>query len=86
VLVLRNETERPEAIKAGTVKLAGTQRDAVYREARLLLDDAEEYQRMARSVNPYGDGHASKRIVEAILYYFGLKNGRPEEFAVEHRS
>lgn len=80
VLVLRNETERPEAIKAGTVKLAGTDRETIYREARLLLDNQEEYQRMAKAVNPYGDGKASRRIVEALMYYFGLTRNKPQEF------
>jgi UDP-N-acetylglucosamine 2-epimerase len=82
VLVLRNETERPEAIKAGTVKLLGTDTETVYKEARLVLDDAEEYQRMAKAVNPYGDGKASKRICDALLYYFRLSDKRPEEFSV----
>lgn len=80
VLVLRNETERPEAIKAGTVRLAGTGRDAVYNEAHLLLTDHDEYQKMARAVNPYGDGKASGRIVKALLFYFGLSDERPREF------
>lgn len=81
VLVLRNETERPEAIKAGTVKLLGTGTENIYKEARLILEDAEEYQRMAKAVNPYGDGKASKRIHEALLYYFRLSDKRPEEFS-----
>lgn len=80
VLVLRNETERPEAIKAGTAKLVGTDRDNVYHEARLLLDDPSEYEKMARAVNPYGDGKASQRIVEALLYYFGITKSRPQTF------
>lgn len=82
VLVLRNETERPEAIKAGTVKLLGTETETVYKEARLLLEDNSEYQRMAKAVNPYGDGKASKRICEALLYYFKLSDKKPEEFSV----
>ncbi len=81
VLVLRNETERPEAIKAGTVKLLGTEAENVYKEARLLLEDNSEYQRMAKAVNPYGDGKASKRICEALLYYFKLSDKKPEEFS-----
>ncbi|HHW23112.1 MAG TPA: UDP-N-acetylglucosamine 2-epimerase (non-hydrolyzing) [Clostridiaceae bacterium] len=81
VLVLRNETERPEAVKAGTVKLLGTDTETVYKEARLVLEDTDEYQRMAKAVNPYGDGKASKRIREALLYYFGLSDERPEEFS-----
>lgn len=67
VLVLRTETERPEAVGAGTVKVTGTQEETIYREAKLLLDDAQTYAAMAQAVNPYGDGHASRRIVEAIL-------------------
>jgi len=82
VLVLRNETERPEAVKAGTVKLLGTGTETVYKEAKLVLDDHNEYQRMARAVNPYGDGKASKRICKALLYYFKLSDQKPEEFAV----
>lgn len=73
VLVLRTETERPEAVDAGTVKVIGTDRDTVVKEASLLLDDKNEYERMARSVNPYGDGHASERIVDAVTEYFKLK-------------
>lgn len=80
VLVLRNETERPEAIKAGTVKLAGTQKDTLYREARRLFDHSEEYQKMAKAVNPYGDGKASERIVKALINYFGLSQEKPQEF------
>lgn len=80
VLVLRNETERPEAVKAGTVKLAGTERETIYSFASQLLDDREEYDRMAKTVNPYGDGNASKRIVEALLYEFGYSKERPSEF------
>ena len=67
VLVLRTETERPEAVEAGTVKVTGTKEETIYREAKLLLDDAQTYAAMAQAVNPYGDGHASRRIVEAIL-------------------
>ena len=80
VLVLRNETERPEAIKAGTVKLLGTDSGIVYDAARLLLEDATEYQRMAKAVNPYGDGQASKRITEALMYYFKLSDKKPGDF------
>ena len=67
VLVLRTETERPEAVKAGTVKVVGVDEDAIYEEAKALFDDAEKYEKMARAINPYGDGHASERIVNAIL-------------------
>ena len=80
VLVLRNETERPEAITAGTVKLAGTRFEGVYEALRELLDREDIYIRMARAVNPYGDGKASGRIVDALLYSFGLTGERPSEF------
>jgi UDP-N-acetylglucosamine 2-epimerase len=81
VLVLRNETERPEAIAAGTVKIAGTEYDSVYNEACQLLDNQTAYDKMAKAVNPYGDGFASKRICESLLYYYGLRNSKPEEFS-----
>lgn len=80
VLVLRNETERPEAVEAGTVKIVGTDTDRIVRETSMLLDDETEYKRMAHSVNPYGDGHASERIVDAIRYRFGLTGEKPEQF------
>ncbi len=80
VLVLRDTTERPEAVTAGTVKLIGTDRIRVYEEARKLLTDEAEYQRMAESHNPYGDGHASERIIQAILYHYGLAEERPDAF------
>lgn len=69
VLVLRHVTERPEGVEAGTVRLVGTDQDAIVRESRRLLDDAQAHAQMARAVNPYGDGHASPRIVQAILDY-----------------
>ncbi|MDY4919594.1 MAG: UDP-N-acetylglucosamine 2-epimerase (non-hydrolyzing) [Phascolarctobacterium sp.] len=71
VLVLRDTTERPEAVEAGTVKLVGTAYEDVLRETNLLLDDAEHYRSMAEAANPYGDGHACERIIKAILQ----KNG-----------
>lgn len=74
VLVLRTETERPEAVEAGTVKVVGVEEDAIYQNAKLLLTDKDTYGRMAKAVNPYGDGHASERIVRAILEW-GKKNG-----------
>lgn len=83
VLVLRNETERPEALKAGTVKLAGTNKDEVSALAFQLLQDEGEYNRMAKSVNPYGDGIASERIAKALLYEFGCSNIKPGEFGVK---
>jgi UDP-N-acetylglucosamine 2-epimerase (non-hydrolysing) len=66
VLVMRDKTERPEAVEAGTVKLVGTEPDAIEREARRLLDDEDERRRMSRVHNPYGDGQASRRIADAI--------------------
>jgi UDP-N-acetylglucosamine 2-epimerase (non-hydrolysing) len=67
VLVLREVTERPEAVEAGTVRLVGTDRERIVAETMRLLEDVEEYGRMARAMNPYGDGHAAERIVEALL-------------------
>lgn len=67
VLVLRTETERPEAVEAGTVKVVGIETDTIYENARLLLTDRNVYDSMARAVNPYGDGHASERIIKVIL-------------------
>jgi UDP-N-acetylglucosamine 2-epimerase len=67
VLVLRNETERPEAVEAGTVRLAGTRREDIVREARRLLDDPAERERLRRASNPYGDGKAAPRIAEAAV-------------------
>ena len=80
VLVLRDTTERPEAVEAGTVKLIGTDRERVYSEAKRLLTDEAEYRRMAESCNPYGDGEASRRIIQAILYHYGLADSRPDRF------
>lgn len=70
VVVLRNETERQEAIDAGTVVLAGTEKEDIVREVSTLFDDEERYRQMSRAVNPYGDGHASERIIQALLQYF----------------
>ena len=80
VLVLRRETERPEAVAAGTVRLAGVAHDDVLREACTLLDDPMAYHRMAHAVNPYGDGHACERIADAIAWHFGLRAERPADF------
>lgn len=75
VLVLRDTTERPEGIAAGTLKLVGTNADAIYRETMRLLTDQDEYDRMSRASNPYGDGTASKQIVDAIIEKFrGILN------------
>ena len=82
VLVLRTETERPEAVDAGTVKMAGCEKDVIYNMAYELLTNHKEYDKMAFAVNPYGDGKASQRIVEAIRYAYGLTNEKPDEFIV----
>lgn len=74
VLVLRTETERPEAVEAGTVKMAGVERKRVFNLIHRLINDKKEYKEMANAVNPYGDGKASERIVRAIKEYFGNKN------------
>lgn len=81
VLVLRNETERPEAVDAGTVKLAGTGLNRIVELASVLLDNKEEYNKMAKAVNPYGDGKAAERIVQALLYEFGYIPDRPAPFS-----
>lgn len=81
VLVLREVTERPEAVDAGTVKVIGLSKQKIFRETCKLLNSGSVYRRMATSVNPYGDGKASKRIVDSILYYFKMVKERPEDFA-----
>ena len=80
VLVLRRETERPEAVAAGTVRLAGTEEETIFRLASELLKDESAYRAMAHAVNPYGDGHACRRIVDAIAWKFGLRAEKPEQF------
>lgn len=80
VLVLRDTTERPEAVSAGTVKLIGTAYEDVLRETNQLLDDAEHYRSMAEAVNPYGDGEACGRIVGCILNKFGISDKNITEF------
>ncbi len=82
VLVLRRETERPEAVAAGTVKLAGVDKDVILSMARELLENEESYKKMAHAANPYGDGNASKRIIEAILNKYGFDVQRPEDYIV----
>ncbi len=77
ILVMRTETERPEAAEAGTVKIIGVEKDNIKEGVNLLLNDKHEYEKMANAINPYGDGAASKRTVEALLYYFGLRSKRP---------
>ena len=81
VLVLRQETERPEAIAAGTARLAGTDEETVYAMGAVLLRGGDGYTSMARAVNPYGDGQACRRIADAIAWKFGLSHRMPEEFA-----
>lgn len=80
VLVLRGVTERPEAVEAGTVKLVGTDVEKIVEEANKLINDNGYYSLMSKAVNPYGDGIASKRIVDAILKYYGKFDGEVEEF------
>ena len=79
VLVLRRETERPEAMAAGTVKLAGVKYDDIVSMTRQLITDPAAYEAMARAVNPYGDGSACRRIADAILWKFG-RGEKPEDF------
>ncbi|NNU90106.1 UDP-N-acetylglucosamine 2-epimerase (non-hydrolyzing) [Anoxybacillus sp. CHMUD] len=83
VLVLRDTTERPEGIEAGTLKLAGTDEQTIYKLASELLTDEKAYDQMAKASNPYGDGWASMRIVEAIRYYFGQSDVPPTPFQHE---
>ncbi len=78
-LVLRDTTERPEGIEAGTLELVGTEEKDVYEHARKLLTDSAAYERMSNAANPYGDGRASERIVQAILHHFG-RGERPDPF------
>ena len=80
VLVLRRETERPEAVSAGTARLAGTEEEAVYRMAAQRLRDEGAYADMAHAVNPYGDGRACARIADAIAWQWGQRETAPEEF------
>ena len=71
VLVLRDTTERPEGIEAGTLKLVGTNEENIYKEVKTLLTNKDEYNKMSKAANPYGDGHASERIVDAIIKKYG---------------
>ena len=82
VLVMRRETERPEAVEAGTVKLCGVVQDDIVTMAERLIRDKSAYDAMAHAVNPYGDGHACRRIADAIEWKFGLRRDRPAEFGV----
>jgi len=67
VLVMRETTERPEGVEAGILKLVGTETSRIVQEAKRLLDDPAEYAKMAKAANPYGDGHAAERIIQALL-------------------
>ncbi|EEE48757.1 UDP-N-acetylglucosamine 2-epimerase (non-hydrolyzing) [Staphylococcus capitis] len=80
VLVLRDSTERPEGVEAGTLRVIGTNEDSVYEETKRLLDDEQLYKHMSEANNPYGDGNASNRIVNHIKYYFGLISDKPNHF------
>ncbi|GIO67536.1 non-hydrolyzing UDP-N-acetylglucosamine 2-epimerase [Paenibacillus cookii] len=80
VLVLRDTTERPEGIEAGTLELVGTDEEKVYERTKTLLTDQALYESMSKAANPYGDGKASERIVQAILHHFGIRKERPEQF------
>ncbi len=81
VLVLRRETERPEAVDAGTVRVIGTEKETIIAEAEELLLEGERYHAMAKAVNPYGDGQACRRIVDDLLYFLGEKDQPAEDFA-----
>ena len=81
VLVMRDTTERPEGIEAGTARLVGTDTEAIVDELVLLLSDSTRYQAMANAVNPYGDGRAALRIVDHLEFSFGLRSDPPEPFA-----
>lgn len=80
VLVLRDTTERPEAIEAGTVKMVGTDQEMIFNETQKLLNNSDYYKEMAEAVNPYGDGKASERITKFLLYEFGYINKIEKEF------
>jgi len=80
VLVLREVTERPEGLETGCLTLAGTEESSIYNMAKQLLSDEKEYNSMAAAKNPFGDGFASRRIHQAILYHFGLTNSPAEDF------
>lgn len=79
-LVLRDTTERPEGIDAGTLELVGTNEEQVYERAKALLSNSSLYMQMSQAANPYGDGRASERIVDAILHHFGKTKQRPDSF------
>ena len=79
-LVLRNKTERPEGIDAGTARVVGTDQARIVKEASALLLDKRKYRSMANAVNPYGDGKASLRIANCLRYVFGWPQRRPAPF------
>ncbi len=79
-LVMRDTTERPEGIEAGTLELIGTDEEQVYARAKALLTDSVLYEKMSQAANPYGDGRASERIVDALLHHFGRNEARPDPF------
>ena len=81
VLVMRRETERPEAVAAGTVKLCGVVQDDIVTMAERLIRDKSAYEKMAHAVNPYGDGPACRRMVDDILWYFGRREQPAEDLA-----
>lgn len=83
VIVLRRETERPEAVEAGTVLVAGVEQAEIERLANMILDDRAVYEKIAHTANPYGDGNASARIVQALLYEFGACAERPADLMVK---
>ncbi|WP_297871717.1 non-hydrolyzing UDP-N-acetylglucosamine 2-epimerase [uncultured Oscillibacter sp.] len=83
VLVLRRETERPEAVTAGTVKLAGVVQDDIVTMGKRLIVDRRAYEEMAHAVNPYGDGQACRRIADAIEWRYGLRSEPPADFQTE---
>lgn len=84
VLVLRNVTERPEGIEAGTLKLAGIEKETIYDLTKELLTNEAVYAQMAKAKNPFGDGHASERIIEALLYMFRASHERPKDYCYKH--
>ncbi|AIY80151.1 UDP-N-acetylglucosamine 2-epimerase (non-hydrolyzing) [Clostridium botulinum] len=82
VIVLRNVTERQEGVEAGTIKLAGNDQKIICNIVQKLLDDEEEYKKMEIAKNPFGDGKASERILDAILYYFGILESKPKDYII----
>ena len=84
VLVLRDTTERPEAVRAGTVRLVGLDEEKIRAEVRRLLLDEAAYREMAQAVNPYGDGRAAERICAFLQWIYGYRAEKPEEFGADH--